>query len=136
MGSQPSTTPKPPDTVGFGPEVTDVMIGSSGRCKVTISGDIYFILYGNGARGGRMAYETTGATTRAASDYKCLSLWYEKNVGGALSTDMEVHAARGTYTIVETGLNPELHTFTAKYMSVINGTVIEFADGVILVEPF
>jgi hypothetical protein len=36
---------------------------------------------------------------------------------------------------METGY-PGLHTFTAKYMSVINGTVIEFADGVILVEPF
>jgi hypothetical protein len=92
------------DLSTIGPVVSDVRVGPSGRCLVWISAAILI----QGAAGqGQMAYEITGATTVGTGDFPP-SLSNQGAVGAQLAA---------TRCVLQEGLNPGLHTFTAKYIT-------------------
>ena len=88
------------DTVG--PVVPDVRIGPSGRCLVWISSSITLLTT---AGGGEMTYEISGATTVLTGDSPPSLANY--NAAGSV-----LIASR---LVLQEGLNPGLHTITAKY---------------------
>lgn len=87
-----------------GPVVSNVRIGPSGRCLVWITSTI--ILLGSHG-GGEMAYEITGATTVPTGDTPPALAYYGPASSGPTATRL----------VLQEGLNPGLHTFTAKYMA-------------------
>lgn len=118
-----------------GPIVTDVMIGNSGRCLVTVTCDIDYTILDNGAAGGVVSYTITGATTRAAAGQ--LSSYDDHTASTfAPGTFFHRHSQRASYASLETGLNPGLHTFTMRYASSFTGQIATFSDRLIIVQPF
>ncbi|MFI6228874.1 hypothetical protein ACIBCR_16345 [Micromonospora echinospora] len=87
-----------------GPVVPDVLIGPSGRCLVYITSTITML---GAAGGGEMAYEISGATTVPTGDTPPALSYYGPAGSGPTATRL----------VLQEGLNPGLHTFTAKYVS-------------------
>ncbi|SCL21505.1 hypothetical protein [Micromonospora inyonensis] len=87
-----------------GPVVSDVLIGPSGRCLVLITSTITMLV---AAGGGEMAYEISGATTVPTGDTPPSLAYYGPAGSGPTATRLVLHE----------GLNPGLHTFTARYVS-------------------
>lgn len=95
------------DLATVGPIVPDVRIGPSGRCLVFITASIY-LSGGGGVGGGEMAYAISGATTVTPGDEPPALRLY--------GADGDTITA--TRLVLQEGLNPGLHTFTAKYSGV------------------
>lgn len=91
-----------------GPIVPDVNIGPSGRCLVFISSTIILL---NTHGGGQMAYEISGATTVPTGDTPPALAYYGPAGSGPTATKL----------VLQEGLNPGLHTFTAKYSAEMDG---------------
>lgn len=87
-----------------GPVVADVRIGPSGRCLVYITSAIILLTTSGG---GEMAYEISGATTVPTGDTPPALTYYGPVGSGPCSTRL----------VLQEGLNPGLHTFTAKYLA-------------------
>lgn len=81
-------------------------IGASGRCLVFITSTI--ILLTTDGAGGEVTYEITGATTVSPGDSPPALTWYGPAGSGPTATRL----------VLQGGLNPGLHTFTAKYRAV------------------
>lgn len=93
------------DLATVGPVVSDVIVGPSGRCLLFISSTITLLVTSGG---GEMACQITGATTVPLGDTPPALAWYGPAGSGPTMTRL---------VLVE-GLNPGLHTFTAKYSAV------------------
>jgi hypothetical protein len=104
-----------------GPTVSDVIIGNSGKAFVIVGATISS--GGAAYSGGLMGYDITGATTRAANVTDSLE-------DGMSAESFSFSNSRG---VLETGLNPGAHTFTAKYASAAGGTAITFENRNIIV---
>lgn len=126
-----------PLTGNPGPSVT-VNIGSSGRCKVTLSAYLDYtvlpVVSPNGAQL-NMTYLATGANTIAAT--------IERAVGDYLTDVSNTTAfhrvARIGRTNYHSGLNPGSTTFKCVYLAQVDvGSTLThgFADRSIIVEPF
>lgn len=108
QGSRTSSTFGDLSGAEAGPTVEATVTGS-GKALVIVSallatgGDTY--------SGGLMGYTIAGATTRAASVPNSLEV----------SMSSEAFAGGVSRVILETGLNPGEHTFTAAYASAANG---------------
>jgi hypothetical protein len=127
-----------PVTGSAGPSVT-VTIGSSGRCKVTISAYLDYIVAPPPLTNGgqlNMSYFASGANTigapgddRAVGDY----------LTGTSSTVAFHRVIRVGRTNYHSGLNPGITTFKCVYAAdVDSGSSLThgFADRSIIVEPF
>lgn len=121
-----------------GPTCVDVLVGSSGRCKVTISAQMNYSTqtFGNNV-GGAMSFAVSGATTVAANDDNSIRsrLWNVVPGGGGVGVQQIFKAS---YQVLLTGLTPGLHTFTAKYKdlgSVADTNGCNFEDRRLWVEP-
>ena len=90
------------DLATVGPIVDDVQIGPSGRCLVYITSTIVMLVT---AGGGEMAYEISGATTVGTGDTPPALSYYGPAGSGPTSTRL----------VLQEGLTPGIHTFTAKY---------------------
>ena len=102
-----------------GPTITDVEISPAGRALVLVTARINVMTLA-GTTGtdeeGRMAYAISGATSRPAED---------ADMASARSVDLDKrNGVGGRFTAVslEEGLNPGLHTFTAKYRTFAGGS--------------
>lgn len=119
-----------------GPSV-DVLIGQSGRCKVTITAQInYSTVTSNTVVGGAMSFVATGPMTVDPSDDNALMsrLW---NGAGGTGAQQKFKAS---YQVLLEGLLPGEYTFTCKYKSLGTGSpsadAANFEDRRIWVEPF
>jgi hypothetical protein len=92
------------DLATVGPVVPDVRIGPSGRCLVYITSSIRLV---TSSGGGEMAYEISGATTVPIAGSPPALAYYGPAGSGP----------NGTFLVSQEGLNPGLHTFTAKYLA-------------------
>jgi hypothetical protein len=116
-----------------GPILSGVRIGQSGKCLVIITAELW------GGESGSfpsspnvlMSFDTSGATTLGPSDGRVLSLH-----GSGLSAD--VISVRASAFVLMDGLNPGLHTFTAKYRqnSGFAGRTGEFGNRNLTAIPF
>ena len=102
-----------------GPTVSDVTIGPSGLCLVTVTANIR-VQVNRGITGSRSAYaragfEVTGATTRTpiAADALTASIWYDSSTQMTASLATETNASMTTLI----GLYPGTHTFTMRLQS-------------------
>ncbi|MEU1240032.1 hypothetical protein ABZ388_06705 [Micromonospora parva] len=96
------------DLTTVGPVVSNVRIGSSGRCLVFITSTIILLTTSGG---GEMAYEISGATTVPTGDSPPALAYYGPAGSGPTSTRL----------VLQEGLNPGFHTFTAKYRAEMDG---------------
>jgi hypothetical protein len=126
-----------PVTGNPGPSVT-VNIGSSGRCKVTVSAYLdYTVLPVVSPNGGQlnMAYAITGANTMSGSIQLAVGD-YLTDVSNTTAFHRVVRMGRTNY---HSGLNPGLTTFKCVYLANVDvGSTLThgFADRSIIVEPF
>lgn len=119
VGTQESTSSSSyTDLATVGPDVT-VDIGPTGRMIVLVGAHLFPA--GDNAEA-HMAYEVSGATTRAASD--------------ALSVSHLGTFRKEMFMREETGLNEGSHTVRAKYRSGGLGGTSEWADRVLAVWPY
>ncbi|PWR08567.1 hypothetical protein DKT68_15230 [Micromonospora acroterricola] len=93
------------DLATVGPVVSDVVIGPSGRCLVFITSTVTLLTTSGG---GEVAYAITGATTVPTGDTPPALAWYGPAGSGPTATRL----------VLQEGLNPGSHTFTAKYSAV------------------
>lgn len=133
-----TTTTSYADLATAGPTVT-ALIGQSRRCKVTITAQLnYSTQTYNSFVGGAMGFEVSGQTSIAANDDNALMsrLWHA--IPGAAGTTGVQQKFKASYQVLLTGLNPGIHTFTAKYKSlaISNPDGCSFEDRRIWVEPF
>jgi hypothetical protein len=124
----------PVGDINYGPEVTGVLIGDSGRCKVTVSAQMQSTFVAQDGCKCAMSFAVSGATTQAAANDRALVIHNSLTP----STATIFWIVRASYVHYIDNLNPGLHTFTAKYVGGdIDGiSVAEFSDRLILVEPF
>ncbi|HEY9415923.1 MAG TPA: hypothetical protein VIQ30_14260 [Pseudonocardia sp.] len=92
------------DLATVGP-VVEATIGQSGRCLIFISSTITLLVTSGG---GEMACQITGATSPALGDTPPALAWYGPAGSGPTMTRL----------VLQEGLNPGVHTFTAKYSAV------------------
>lgn len=121
-----------PNTGTIGPSVTNVLIGTSGRAKVTISGHFDYLTAASNDGQLFMSCQIDGATHVSASDDTALQEYY--SAGGAAHRTISF-----SRTHLFTGLNPGIHTFTIKYaaeVTVGSSLTHGFSDREIFVEPF
>lgn len=90
------------DLTTAGPTLTGVLIGPSGRCLVHITAILTALSTGDG---GAMGYQISGATSALPGDGARTLNFFGPPNGGIGATRVVLHE----------GLNPGLHTFTAKY---------------------
>lgn len=111
-----------------GPQVTNVQIGKSGRCLIFLT--CQFNYAPDQPRGGQMAYEITGATNVAPTSARVsvVSLFNSLNDTGNV---LDMKSVIG----IQDGLNPGLHTFTAKYRLVTGSGLVTFSSRAITVQP-
>lgn len=115
-----------------GPTVSDVLIGDTGRCKVTIGCQMDYATGAGVNAGGGMSFDVSGATTRSASNEWSLVDYINSNADPAGFQRI----FRASYTHLFTDLTPGLHTFTAQYRSLVTAKSVSFADRTLIVEPF
>lgn len=123
------------DLATVGPTVTDVRIGATGRCLVLIAAQIREVST-DWSRGGAMSFAVSGASTVAADSARRLQLGNSDDgiiVAGASSNNLYGRVA--TAELLE-GLNPGLHTFTAKYLAMPAGVTVQFAHRSLIVLPY
>lgn len=123
------------DLATVGPSV-EVLIGQSGRCKVTITAQLnYSTVTANTVVGGAMSFVATGPETVLPSDDNAIMsrLW---NPPGGVGAQQKFKAS---YQVLLTGLLPGTYTFTCKYKSLASAGSPDgcsFEDRRIWVEPF
>lgn len=127
-----------PNSGTFGPQIVGVRIGSSGRCKVTISAHFdYQVLTTVPQNDGQllMSVAITGATTVNPSDDTAL-----QEYTAVSPTTVQLHRTISFSRVhLYTGLNTGLHTFTMKYAAAVTvGSTLThgFSDRALFVEPF
>lgn len=124
------------DLTTVGPAVT-VLIGQSGRCKVTITAQINYSALGSGVVvGGAMSFLAQGPqTVEPSDDNAIMSRLF--NPTGAPGVQQKFKAS---YQVLLEDLLPGTYTFTAKYKSLGTGSpsadAANFEDRRIWVEPF
>jgi len=101
-----------------GPSV-DLFVGPTGRCLVLLTTAIQESLTTT-PRGGIMGVAVSGATTRPASFNRILQIGHSDDQYNNLW-------CRTTAAVMEEGLTPGWHTFTAKYASNDSG-LVDFYD--------
>jgi hypothetical protein len=120
-----------------GPALPDVPIGTAGRCLVVLS-SLFQEFAIDIVRGGHMSVEISGATDRAPSSLTGLRIGHTNDgvVSGSASSN-NMLARMSAVDLVE-GLNPGLHTFTAKYRSLGSGVddPVWFGPRSLVVIPF
>lgn len=92
------------DLTTVGPVVT-ATVGQSGRCLIFISSTITLLVTSGG---GEVACQITGATSPPLGDTPPSLAWYGPAGSGPTMTRL----------VLQEGLNPGVHTFTAKYSAV------------------
>lgn len=117
-----------------GPVVSNVVIGDTGKCLVTLSCDMFY-----GAQealsGGYMGFEISGATTRTPQFKDALGRLESHTVSGVETGTFSATDRRSFTTLVE-GLTPGVHTFTAKYARNDNSYTLDFGYRTLIVQPF
>lgn len=113
----------------FGPTLTDVLVGATGRLLVFISSEASGVAVAGAAietGGALMGFDLTGATVSAAAanSYMEARIRYDATPNSTMELNIRVSATRMTLLA---GLNPGLHTITAKYLSV-SGSTATFQD--------
>ena len=124
--SESTTSPFATDLATVGP-IVNVIIGKSGRARVTMSCEMVWAT--TGGNGGAMMYDVDGPGTHiVATSTRQLAAGFASSTGG------DVAASR---TVIQTGLlNPGLYTFTAKYAAPFGpGNNCTFYNRVLTVEP-
>lgn len=101
----------------IGPRV-NVTIGTSGRCVALPSCQML-----TGDRGGKMGVEVTGATT------------IDPQQSGFVMLDAAGAGINAAHAILLTGLNPGVHTLTAKYAA-LSPSEVSFSDRNLIAIPF
>lgn len=127
-GSDSTTSTSFVDLATTGPTVSDVYIGSSGRCLVLITG--WIDSTASASSGGEISFAITGATAQPADSGKVLKLWI-LNPPANVTTSI-----RATSCIQVSGLNQGLHTFTMKYKSLLGNSIQFGGDRNLTVIPF
>lgn len=116
-----------------GPVVSGVQIGSSGRCLVILSAQIW----GGNSSGfpsstqGFMSFRADGPTPVAPSDGTKAATVGNNDAPG--TGGLAVSASR---VVLVSGLLAGSYTFTAKYRSITSGASAEFADRNLTVLPY
>jgi hypothetical protein len=95
-----------------GPVLTDVLVGPSGRVLVFLTAFIADGFTGTSQSGGDMGVAVTGATTVAVSAVDTLGFTLYSSDAAQERIDGQLRATALQFI---DGLNPGLHTFTAKY---------------------
>lgn len=116
-----TTTGSYVDLATVGPSVT-ATIGATGIAEVTLTGWLSRTDAGQAS----MCYQISGATSVAPTTARAVTM----NTHDAAGFDLQASAK-----FLVTGLNPGVHTFTAKYYNVPSGTAY-FADRLISVVPY
>lgn len=121
-----------PDTGDPGPTITDVPIGTAGRCVVFVSAD----LRPEPSSAGdttvvEMGVEVSGATTRTAGS-AVISLGQGTADG---SSAVSPSGRVAGITLIE-GLNAGMHTFQGKYRTQLNTATATITVPVMIVMPF
>jgi hypothetical protein len=98
-----------------GPELSDIEITATGKAIVLTTAHINSAAIGDteSTHGGVMSFQVTGATSVAPGDFLAVSSGGAKGSGSADAFDAAWNRS-SSLTLVE-GLNPGLHTFTARY---------------------
>jgi hypothetical protein len=122
-----SSTYKDPDTGPDGPTVTGVLVGSSGRCKVTISAQMQCTTIAGVGGKLAMSFDVIGPTNISADNAMALVYFW-----GASTTALIVF--RASYVHYLEALIPGTYSFKAKYFDQSTLTT-NFADRLILAEP-
>jgi hypothetical protein len=118
-------------SIGAGPTLTDVYIGSSRRCLVIISTAIYADVDDDGAAHFAVSGDSTINPPTGSSAFSEGAFIGTFSGGGAIEG-----TATKTYLLTSAdGLNTGLNTFTMKYLSRHGGDA-QFSDKVITVFPF
>lgn len=105
------------DLATVGPQV-DVTVGPSGR--LLIMATCLFDYNGNDTQGGGyMAYDITGATSKAANEFDAVKSVFNASDATADTVNW-IAGARMTAVSLEEDLNPGAHTITAKYKVLAN----------------
>jgi hypothetical protein len=124
-----------PDSGPLGPEVTGVLVGSSGRCKVTISAQMQATPTGADAGKLAMSFDVNGPTTIAASNEMAMVVYHAiQNVTDQI--DYHDYIFRGSYVHYLDNLIPGTYSFRMKYFGSSIGGNTNYADRLLLVEPF
>jgi hypothetical protein len=108
------TNPGSTYTAANGPELTGVDVSDSGLCLLKITARVACqINQPNGvAAGGWMSVAVSGATTRSPADDDAL----EHDITGP-AADVIASSVQATRLVLLEGLNPGLHTISARYRS-------------------
>lgn len=92
-----------------GPEVTDVLVGATGAAIVIVDAYVQTNVTTTEQRGGWMGYQVAGATSLLPANNDALILIEQESTGAPTV------AIAASHVSIRKGLNPGLHTFTAKY---------------------
>lgn len=108
----------------FGPQITEVYVGPSRKCLVTLS-----VQMGCISSTGIASYSVNGASTINAEDTRgCLLAAGTEAVVASVSKTSLLTAADG--------LNEGLHTFTTRVRKVGSGPVCNIGDRDLIVQPY
>jgi len=135
----------------FGPQVTDIQIGSTGICLVTLSAEADFESSpadssSSGHFAGHMGFsvvdQETGVEVLAPSDSRAagFALEWPISTGNTAGTGGNFGYEAGISRTVQISLPPGVYTFTAKYRSIdhlISGStaIFDFNNAQIVVQP-
>jgi len=105
-----------------GPEVTDVPVSDSGKMLVMVGCEgVVSSAIGQPDQAAAMSFAISGATTRAASDDEAYIVAY------ADIDELSFFHGRSMAAAEITGLNPGLHTVSARYRKVFGGGDVDFS---------
>ncbi|HLU43500.1 MAG TPA: hypothetical protein VKZ67_00530 [Natronosporangium sp.] len=105
-----------------GPEVTDVPVSESGKMLVMVGCEgVVSSAIGQPDQAAAMSFAISGATTRPASDDEAYIVAYVD------IDEVSFFHGRSMAVAEITGLNPGLHTVSARYRKVFGGGAVDFS---------
>jgi len=135
--SQSTTSSTYGDLATVGPVIQDVLVGKTGRLLV-LWGCMIEEVSTDLARGGSMSFEVSGATSLPADTSRRYEISHTDDgiLNGSLSASSNNLFCRALAGHLLEGLNPGLHTLTAKYRSGNAGRTVRFSSRIMIAIPF